>query len=159
MKKRFLYLAITVLAGFVCRAQMPGGGYGSNGMMSPQMQNMPSGNSGSSKKEEPPHGGEIKEAGKYNIEVVYDPFSTSEKLNIWLLKGNFKSANVEKATGKVVIKYPKLNNKEETKDLQLSEDRFFCDIGEPSQSFTAFITITLKGKEYKMVYNQKPMGS
>ena len=141
-------------------AQYPGGGgYGNNGMMSPQMQNMPSGNnSGSSKSDEPPHGGEVKEAGKYNIEVVYDAFSTEEKLNVWLLKGNYKPAKTDKATGKVKIKYPKLDNKEEDRDLILSEDRFYCDVSEPSQSFTAFITITLKGKEYKMVYNQKPMG-
>lgn len=132
---------------------------GNNGMMSPQMQNMPSGNTGSGKEAEPPHGGEIKEAGKYNIEVVYDAFSTEEKLNVWLLKGNYKPANVAKATGKVVIKYPKLDGKEESKDLVLVEDRFYCNVSEPSQSFTAFITITVKGKEYKMVYNQKPMGA
>lgn len=160
MKLRFATLALLLMSAFFCRAQYPGGMGGSgNSMMSPQMQNMPSG-TGSSKKEEPPHGGEVKEAGKYNIEVVFDPFSGEEKLNVWLIKQNYKPVNTEKATAKVTIKYPKLNDgngKEETFDLQQSEGRFYCNVSEPSATFTAFITITLKGKEYKMVYNQKAM--
>ena len=159
MKFRISALILALFFTLVCKAQYGGGGMGNNGMMSPQMQNMPSGTSGSSKKDEPPHGGEIKEAGKYNIEVVFDPFSNEEKLNVWLLKGNYKPAKSEKATAKVTIKYPKLEDgkKEETKDLILSEDRFYCNVSEPSATFTAFITITLKSKEYKMVFNQKGM--
>jgi hypothetical protein len=153
MKFHFLFIALTVIA-LAGKAQM-GGGY--NGTMSPQMQNMPQGNTGPDKPDEPPHGGEVKEAGKYNIEVVFDPFSTEEKLNVWLLKSNFKPAKTDKATAKVTIKYPKLDGKEETKDLILSDDRFYCNVAEPSATFTAFITITVKGKEYKMVFNQKGM--
>ncbi len=159
MKFRFLTLIISLLSFSLSTAQVPGGGMGGNpnGMMSPQMSNMPSSSGSASKKDEPPHGGDIKEAGKYFIEVVFDPFSNEEKLNVWLLKGNYKAAKTEKATAKVKIKYPKLEGKEEDKDLILIEDRFYCNISEPSSTFTAFITITLKGKEYKMVYNQKGM--
>ncbi|HXB42157.1 MAG TPA: hypothetical protein VNZ49_16570 [Bacteroidia bacterium] len=159
MKFRFLALVISLLSFTVSKAQMPGGGMGGNpnGMMSPQMANMPSGNSNTSKKDDPPHGGDIKEAGKYYIEVVFDPFSTEEKLNIWLLKSNYKAAKTDKAVGKAKIKYPKLDNKEEDKELILVEDRFYCNVSEPSATFTAFITITIKGKEYKMVFNQKGM--
>lgn len=157
---RLSVLAFILFTSVLCRAQYSGMGNAANGgMMSPQMQNMPTGNSGSTKKDEPPHGGEIKEAGKYNIEVVFDPFSNEEKLNVWLLKGSYKPVNSEKATAKVTIKYPKLEDgkKEEVKDLILAEDRFYCNVSEPSATFTAFIVITLKGKEYKMVYNQKGM--
>lgn len=156
MKFRILTLILCLSA--LCKAQLGGMGGQQNGM-SPQMQNMPTGNTGSSTKDDPPHGGEIKESGKYNIEVVYDPFSTEEKLNIWLLKGNYKPAKVDKATAKVTIKYPKLDDgtKEETRELILSEDRFYCNVSEPSSTFNAFITITVKGKEYTMVYNQKGM--
>ena len=160
MKFRFLALLISLLSFPLCKAQIPGGGMGGNpnGMMSPQMANMPSGNnSSSSNKDLPPHGGEVKEAGKYYIEVLFDPFSNEEKLSVWLLKGNYKNAKAEKATGKVTIKYPKLEGKDENKDLTFIEDRFICNVTEPSSTFTAFITITLKGKEYKMVYNQKGM--
>jgi hypothetical protein len=158
MKTRLVAFLISTFLVLAAKAQMPGGGGYGGGMMSPQMQNMPSGSSGPSKKEEPPHGGEIKEAGKYNIEVVFDPFANEEKLNVWLLKGNYKPAKTDKATGTVTIKYPKLDPpKEETKELSLFEDRFFCNVSEPSATFTAFITITVKGKEYKMVYNQKGM--
>ncbi len=158
MKMRFLARVPCLFALQLCLAQYPGGGnMGNNGgMMSPQMQNMPTGNTGSSKKDEPPHGGEVKEAGKYNIEVSFDPFSNEEKLNVWLLKPSYKPAKLAKTTGKVTIKYPKLE-KEETVDLILSEDRFYCNVSEPSSTFTAFITITQKGKEYKMVFNQRGM--
>jgi len=158
MKTRFPALILCLLLFAVCKGQFPGGGgMGNNGTLSPQMQNMPSGNNGSDKKDDPPHGGEIKDAGKYNIEVVFDPFSTEEKLNVWLLKQNYKPAKSEKATAKVSIKYPKLDGKDETKDLILVDDRFYCNVSEPSATFTAFITITLKGKDYKMVFNQKGM--
>ena len=159
MNLRFLALLISLFSFCFCKAQYPGGmGGNPNGMMSPQMANMPSGPGSSSKKDEPPHGGEIKEAGKYYIEVVFDPFSSEEKLNVWLLKSNYKPAKTDKASGKAKIKYPKLEGgKEEDKDLILMEDRFYCNVSEPSATFTAFITITVKGKEYKMVYNQKGM--
>jgi len=159
MKTRLFALGISLFLFMLTKAQYGAGGMGNNGMMSPQMQNMPSGNTGSSKKDEPPHGGEIKEAGKYNIEVVFDPFSNEEKLNVWLLKGNYKPVKSDKVTATVTIKYPKLEDgkKEETKDLILLEDRFYCNVSEPSATFTAFITITVKSKEYKMVFNQKGM--
>lgn len=155
MKIRFLLVIALSFAALALGAQNPGG---YNGMMSPQMQNMPQGSGGSDKSDEPPHGGEVKEAGKYNIEVVFDPFSTEEKLNVWLLKSNYKPARTDKATGKVTFKYPKIEGgKEEVKDLILVEDRFYCNLSEPSATFTAFITITVKGKDYKMVFNQKGM--
>lgn len=149
----YLLILLLTLGAAGLRAQMPG----NNGMLSPQMQNMPQGGGGSDTPDEPPHGGEVKEAGKYNIEVLFDPFSTEEKLNVWLLKSNYKPAKTSKATAKATIKYPKLDGKEESRDLILAEDRFYCNISEPSATFTAFITITVKGKEYKMVFNQKGM--
>jgi len=148
---------ILLICFYSAKAQYGGN---NNSMMSPQMANMPSGTgNSSSSKDEPPHGGDVKEAGKYYIEVVYDAFSTDEKLNVWLLKSNYKPAKTEKATAKVKIKYPKLEGKDEEKEMILLEDRFYCNVSEPSQSFTAFITITQKGKDYVMVYNQKPMGA
>ena len=136
---------------------MPGMG-GQSGAMN-SMNNLPqnTSNNGPSKKDEPPHGGELKESGKYFIEVVFDAFVADEKLSVWVLKSNFKPAKIVGATGTAKIKYVKLDGKEETKELVLSEDKFICNVDDASQAFTAFITITIKGKEYRAVYNHKAM--
>jgi len=159
MKTRILFSALFCLSFCLSKAQMPGMGNGSNSGAMNSMNNLPQGtnNNGPSKKDEPPHGGEVKEAGKYFIEVVFDAFASDEKLSIWLLKSNFKPANIESAKGTAKIKYVKLNGKEEDKELIISEDKFICNVEDASQAFTAFITITIKGKEYHVVYNHKAM--
>lgn len=135
---------------------MPGMG-NSNGALN-SMNNLPQNTSNTpSKKAEPPHGGEIKESGKYFIEVVFDAFAADEKMTIWVLKSNYKPAKIENAKGTAKIKYVKLNGKEEEKELILVEDKFICNVEDASQAFTAFITITIKGKEYHTVYNHKAM--
>ncbi|MGZ3865446.1 MAG: hypothetical protein ACXVC6_05390 [Bacteroidia bacterium] len=156
MKTRVILTSFLCFALYIGKAQMPGMG-GSNGAFN-SMNNLPqtSGSSGSSKKDEPPHGGEIKESGKYNIEVVFDPFAADEKMTVWVLKQNYKPAKVTGAKGTVKIKYVKLN-KEEDRELVFSEDKFMCNVTEASEAFTAFITITIKGKEYRAIYNHKSM--
>lgn len=155
MKLRVVLTLFLCFALYAGKAQMPGMG-GSNGAFN-SMNNLPqtSGNS-SSKKDEPPHGGEIKESGKYNIEIVFDPFAADEKMTVWVLKQNYKPAKLAGAKGTVKIKYVKLN-KEEDRELVFSEDKFMCNVEDASQAFTAFITITIKGKEYRAIYNHKSM--
>jgi hypothetical protein len=157
MKKHFILFVL--LAGFYCsRAQMPGMGGSGMGAMN-GMNNVPQNTSNDGpKKTEPPHGGEIKESGKYNLEVVFDPFSTEEKLCVWVLKSNLKAAKLEGATAKVKVKYVKEEGKEEDIDMVLSDDKFACNVSDGSQAFTAFIVVTIKGKEYRAVYNHKSMG-
>ena len=158
MKLYKIFTLLFFFSFYLGKAQMPGmGGSGGNSMNG--MNNVPQGtnNSGTSKKAEPPHGGDIKEAGKYFIEIVFDAFATDEKLSIWLLKGSYKPANLEKVTGKIKIKYPKNNAKEEEYDLTIVDGKFICNTVDASQAFTAFITITVKDKEYRAVYNHKAM--
>src|ERR1700751_5860906 len=104
MKTRILFSALFCLSVYVSQAQMPGMGNQSGAMNS--MNNLPqnTSNNGPSKKDEPPHGGEVKESGKYFIEVVFDAFAADEKLSVWVLKSNYKIAKIDKATGKAKIK-------------------------------------------------------
>lgn len=158
MKKRILYSTLFCLAFCLAKAQMPGMGgmNGSNGALN-SMNNLPQNTSNTgSKKDEPPHGGEVKEAGKYFIEVVFDPFAADEKLSVWVLKSNYKPAKIENAKAIAKIKYVHAS-KEEDKELTISDDKFVCSIDDASQAFTAFITVTIKGKEYRAVYNHKSM--
>jgi hypothetical protein len=56
-------------------------------------------------KAEPPHGGEIRDIGKYHFEIVFDAFTANEKLNVWILKSNLKVIDPKEFTGKVKIQY------------------------------------------------------
>jgi hypothetical protein len=156
MKYRIFLSIVFCLAFYLSNAQMPGMG-GQSGAMN-SMNNLPqnTSNNGPSKKDEPPHGGEVKESGKYFIEVVFDAFAADEKLSVWVLRQNYKPAKIADAKGTVKIKYLKLG-KEEDKELILADDKFICSVEDASQAFTAFITITIKGKEYRSIYNHKAM--
>jgi hypothetical protein len=157
MKLRRSLILLLFLSAYLTKAQMPGMG-GQNGGMMNGMNNVPQNTSNSgSKKDEPPHGGELKDVGKYFIEVVFDAFAADEKISVWLLKPNFKPAKIDKAVGKAQIKYLRTEGKEETRDLIISEDKFICNVEDASQAFTVFITITVKGKEYRSIYNHKAM--
>src|ERR1700756_312147 len=123
MRNRIIFSVCFCLAFYLSNAQMPGMGANSGALNS--MNNLPqnTSNNGPSKKDEPPHGGEVKESGKYFIEVVFDPFASDEKLSIWVLRQNYKPAKIEDAKGTVKIKYIKLG-KEEDKELIFAEDKF-----------------------------------
>jgi hypothetical protein len=102
-------------------------------------------------KEEPPHGGEIKEVDKYHVEILYDVMAGEEKLNIWILKASFQIIIPKDITGKVKIKFT--DGKEIESPLLMNEDKLFCNIEDATKSFNAIITLTIKKKEYITFYN------
>ena len=53
----------------------------------------------------PPHGGQMKEAGKYRIEMVADMFLKEDQLTFYLFKGNLKPVSHEGITGTITIEY------------------------------------------------------
>lgn len=107
-------------------------------------------------KAEPPHGGEIKDVGKYHFEVVFDVYTANEKLNVWVLKSNFKVIEPKDFTGKAKLQYA--DGKEIEKILTVSADKLFCNVEDITKAFTALIVVTIKGKEYHAVYNYKGLG-
>jgi len=107
-------------------------------------------------KAEPPHGGEIKDVGKYHFEVVFDVYTANEKLNVWILKSNFKVIEPKDFTGKVKLQYA--DGKEIEKALTVNEEKLFCNVEDVTKAFTAMIMVTIKGKEYHTIYNYKGFG-
>jgi hypothetical protein len=107
-------------------------------------------------KAEPPHGGEIKDVGKYHFEIVFDVYAANEKLNVWILKSNFKAVEPKDFTGKVKIQYA--NGKEIEKTLTVNAEKLFCNVEDITKAFTAVIMVTIKGKEYHTIYNYKGLG-
>lgn len=107
-------------------------------------------------KADPPHGGEIKDVGKYHIEIVFDAYTANEKLNVWVLKSNFKVVEPKEITGKVKIQYA--DGKEVNTELTVVADKLACNVEDIIKAFTAVIVVTIKGKEYHTVYYYKGLG-
>ncbi len=103
-----------------------------------------------------PHGGEITDVGKYQIEIVFDVYTANEKLNIWILKPNFKLLNPKEFTGKVKLQYADGNEIE--KILIIGTDKLFCNVEDVTKSFTAIINVNSNGKEYHTTYNYNGLG-
>lgn len=107
-------------------------------------------------KTEAPHGGELKDVGKYHIEIMFDVYTKNEKLNIWILKSNWKVLETKEYTGKVKLKYA--DGKEVEKELIIGTDKLFCNVEDITKAFTAVVVVNIKGKEYHTVYNYKGFG-
>lgn len=107
-------------------------------------------------KAEPPHGGEIKDVGKYHFEVLFDIYTANEKLNVWILKSNFKVIEPKEFAGKVKLQYA--DGKAVEKELTVVADKLTCNVEDITKAFTAVIVITIKGKEYHTVYNYNGFG-
>lgn len=107
-------------------------------------------------KAEPPHGGEIKDVGKYHFETVFDAFTANEKLSVWILKSNFKVIDPKEFTGKVKIQYA--DGKETEKMLTVGTEKLSCNVEDITKAFTALIVVTIKGKEYHTTYSYKGLG-
>ena len=107
-----------------------------------------------SHKTEPPHGGIMKDAGKYHFEIVADFAAMNEKLSIYVLKANLKPVLSSQVNGKAKIIY--IDGKEETFALiSDTSEKLYCNPTDMTKGFNAIITITIKGKEYSTTYTHK----
>lgn len=105
---------------------------------------------------EPPHGGEIKDVGKYHLEIVFDAMVTSENMNIYILKSSLKILDSKDATGSINVKYK--NGVEENYELiNNNVDKLYCNINDAINGFNAIIKINYKGKEYSTGFYYKGM--
>lgn len=110
-----------------------------------------SGHGGSETHNEPPHGGEIRNIGRYKLEIVINKLSAEEKLNIYILKESMRMANLKDATGTVTFIYS--DGRQIKKDLINSDsEKLYCNVEEIQNGFIAIITIKYKRKEFKCEY-------
>ena len=109
-----------------------------------------------SHKAEPPHGGELKDVGKYHFEIVFEIATSNENMSIYILKSSMKQAEIKGAMGKIELKYK--DGTEETYELTNNDvDKLFCNVKDVIKPFTAIIKINYKGKEYNTTYSYKGM--
>lgn len=107
-------------------------------------------------KAEPPHGGELKDIGKYHLEIVFDVMASTDKMSIYILKSNLNTLDAKDAKGTINVKHN--DGKEEILELQNNgNDKLFCDLADAINGFNAVIKINYKGKDYSCAYYYKGM--
>lgn len=118
----------------------------SNGMFA-QGHNHSDHEGGAETHKEPPHGGELLDAGKYKLEVVLDVMTSEEKLSVFMLKSNLKSLDLKDASGTATFRYK--DGREITNDLKkVNSEKLYCNIGDIINGFVVVIKVNYKGKEY-----------
>ncbi len=100
--------------------------------------------------EQPPHGGIIKEVGKYKIEMVAELFLKKDQLRFYLFKGNFKTVLNEGITGTLTFKDSE--GKTTTQTLQAKGDDFFAAQLNKLDSFQVIVKFNIKGKTISSVF-------
>ena len=95
----------------------------------------------------PPHGGMIKMADKYHIEMVVDMVRMDDKVSVYLLNGKGKTLPNEDVTGMVMFMYD--DNSTVREQLVARGDDHFAAQLKDSKPFTAMISLKVKGKMIK----------
>lgn len=108
------------------------------------------------KKVDPPHGGIILDAGKYQIELLFDPLAGEEKLTLWILNSKFKVRHPEKGIVKIKLNYK--DGKIIEQSMINATERFYCNITDLTVPFNALIVLNIKNKTYNGAYYYKGLG-
>ena len=102
-----------------------------------------------------PHGGEVKDAGKYHIEMVADMLLKEAQVSFYLLKGAMKSVSNEGITGTVQYKYKDESTVTETLKPK-GDDGFSAEL-KRKEPFYCIVAFLIKGKTVSTVFNYEGM--
>lgn len=98
----------------------------------------------------PQHGGEIKDAGKYKLEIVTNPMQKEEKLVVYVLKKNYKEIELKEATANITLKYK--DGKADTVAMQRITDHFATGNIDLTQPVNIFFEIQIGTKKITTTY-------
>lgn len=100
-----------------------------------------------------PHGGQLKQFGKYKVEMVADLFLAKDKLSFYLFQKNLKPINDPSITGEVEIHY---NDGTESKsDLVLKQGNRFVSQLDKTIGFHCIVEMVINEKKIKFDFSQK----
>ncbi len=102
------------------------------------------------KKVNPPHGGELIEVGKYDLEVILNVMEGEEKFNVYILNSKAKVLDVKDASGSITLRY-KDGREIITEFKQSDKGKLYCNVEDIINEFVVVINIKYKGKEYSTV--------
>ncbi len=115
-----------------------------------------SGETHESAEEQSPNGGELKNAGKYKVEIVTNLFQKKDKLSFYLFKGNLKTISTEDVSGTITIKYR--DGSTTTEDLVAKGNERFVAQVKGSESFQGTVTFIIKGKSISVAFSNGGIG-
>ena len=102
------------------------------------------------KKVNPPHGGELIEVGKYDLEVILNVMEGEEKFNVYILNSKAKVLDVKDASGSITLRYK--DGREITTEFKKSDKgKLYCNVEDIINEFVVVINVKYKGKEYSTV--------
>lgn len=106
-----------------------------------------------SHKIQPPHGGEIKDIGKYHLEIVFDKMYAKDQFKIYLLKANLKPIDFGDGTATIKLSYK--NGIEASFDFKNQGEFMVTSVKDVVTGFDAIISINYKGKTHTVLYQFK----
>lgn len=104
-------------------------------------------------KVKPPHGGELKDIGKYHLEIVFEKMNSKDQFKIYLLKSSMKQLNWDEATATIKLIYK--DGKESTVAFKNQLEYMSASLTDVVNAFEAEISVSYKGKTYKTSYVYK----
>lgn len=104
----------------------------------------------------PPHGGQMKESGRYHIEMVADLMLKEDQLSFYLFKGNLKPVIDDGVLGTITIEYKDSPTIKDTLQVK-GNDRFVAQLA-TSQPFQCTVEFLIKGKIVSTVFNHQGLG-
>jgi hypothetical protein len=144
MKYTFLFIAFFISNQLFAQ----GHNHGNESGLSQQMAG--TAHTHSHKKVNPPHGGELIEVGKYDLEVVLNVMEGEEKFNIYILNSKAKVLDVKDASGSITLRYK--DGREIITEFKRSDKgKLYCNVEDIINEFVVVININYKGKDYSTV--------
>lgn len=99
----------------------------------------------------PPNGGELKEIGKYKIEMVTNLFLKKDKLTFYVFKNNLKPIPIENITGTITFEYK--DGTTSADSLEAKGDAFFVAQLENTDATSCTVSFIIKGKIVSTIFN------
>ncbi|MFZ5552873.1 MAG: hypothetical protein ACOZCO_07140 [Bacteroidota bacterium] len=137
MKTKTIFILLLAFISLTVNAQHDHGGHGHT-------------DDAHTHKIKPPHGGEIRDIGKYHIEIVFDKMSAKDQFKIYLLNSNLKTLAWSNASATIKLAY---KNGNETTLTFINQSEFMvANLADAINAFEAIISITYKDKTHTLVY-------
>lgn len=104
----------------------------------------------------PPHGGVLKDAGKYRAEMTVDLLLIQDRLAFYLFKGNMKPLSSKEVTG--TITFHNADGTTSTSALVAKGGNRFVAQLENTDPFRCTVDFIVKGKPISTVFSHKGLG-
>ena len=103
------------------------------------------------------YGGTVKQVGKYNIEMVYQPLMNQDPLTFYLMNKKGRTLSNQEITGKVEITFEDGSTESLTLELR-GENGFAGQMTTNPGSFICLLTLTINGENVNTRFDGGALG-